>query len=182
MAEWQVARPTGRCANCGRLLAEGEVFHAVLVERAGALERLDYDAEHWGGPPADAFCFWRSRVPERRQKQKVVMDNETLTQLFRRLHPAKSDIQKQFRFVLALWLMRKKLLRFEQTLREGGQEIWQMRLTADDSPQRVERVALEDAELERASQQLRLLLEGQPTELAAADQTLAVSGSDEEGR
>jgi hypothetical protein len=141
----------------------------VLSERDGTFERLDYDQEHWAGAPAEALGYWRSRVPVRGQKQKVALDRETLCELFRRLEPAVTPARKQFRFVLTLWLMRKKLLRFEQTLREGGTEIWQMRMPADDSEHRVERVLLTDAELTSADEHLQALLEGgavsfEPTE------------------
>lgn len=181
MADWQIARPTGRCATCGRQLAEGEPFHAVLMESGGTFERLDYDQEHWAGVPADALGYWRSRVPVRDQKHKVALDKETLCELFRRLGPAGTPARKQFRFVLALWLMRKKLLRFEQTLREGGAEVWQMRMPADDSEHRVERVLLTDAELTSANEQLQALLEGGTVSFEPAEEQPSTAEADEGG-
>jgi hypothetical protein len=165
--------------TCERVLEENETFYAALVERAGALERLDYDEEHWAGPPEGAFCHWRSRVPVKQQKQRVAVDNETLTELFRRLGEADFAGQKQFRFVLALWLMRKKVLRCEQTVLQNHLELWEMRLVSEDNVYRVERVALTDAELESVNEQLRSLLEGGPVNLGEPQE--AAVTEDEEG-
>ena len=63
-------------------------------------------------------------------------------------------------FVLALLLMRKRLLRFEQALRRDEQEYWQMRLMSDKSVHQVLNPRLDNEQVNRLSAQLMALLSG----------------------
>lgn len=167
MADWEVQRTTGRCAVSGRELAEGEEFYAVLIDRNGVLERVDCSIEAWKGPPEDAFCFWRSHVPVKEKKKAVWVDDEVLVNLFARLANEKDDLKIRFRFVLALLLMRKRLLKYEQTARDGDREYWQMRFVRESAPggvHMVENPQLSDAQIEAVSAQLRAILQGEVPE------------------
>lgn len=160
MSDWEVQRNTGRCAVTGRELAEGEEFYAVLVDRDGVLERADYSLDAWTEPPADAFCVWKSRVPVRAATKPVTVDNETLVQLLHQTADATDEAKVNFRFVLALLLMRKKLLRYEGSRTEDGRELWQMRLVADQSTVEVENPRMTDAQISAVSAQLTAVLAG----------------------
>jgi len=171
MADWEVQRATGRCAISGRELAEGEEFYAVLFDRNGAIERADYSLECWSGPPEGAFCFWKSRIPLKERKKIVWVDNDVLVNLFLRLADAKDELKIRFRFVLALLLMRKRLLKYEQTIRDGDREHWQMRFVRDPaggSVHMVENPQMRDDQIEAVSAQLRAILQGEPPEELAA--------------
>ncbi len=166
MADWEFGRTSGRCAVSGRELAEGEEFYAVLFDRNGTLERVDYSLGSWAGPPEGAFCFWRSRVPVREKKKVVWVDDDVLINLFVRLADEKDELKIRFRFVLALLLMRKRLLKYEQTMRDGDREHWQMRFVRDPSGgvHLVENPQLSDAQIEAISAQLRAILAGEMPE------------------
>ncbi len=182
MADWEVQRTTGRCAVTGRELAEGEEFYAVLFDRNGTLERVDYSIEAWKGPPEGAFCFWQSRVPVREKKKAVWVDDEVLVNLFSRLANESDEMKVRFRFVLALLLMRKRILKYEQTTRDGDHEYWQMRLvrdTAGGGVYMVENPQLSDAQIEAVSAQLRSILQGEMPEPLAG--SLEDSGEADEG-
>jgi len=160
MAEWDVAKMSGRCAVSGRELAEGEEFYAVLFERPDGFERLDYSLECWQGPPEGAFCYWKSRVPVREKKKRVFVDDETLIHFFLRLADAQDPVKVGFRFVLALILMRKRLLKYEETIRDNGNEYWQMRLVGEQSIHRVLNPQLDDEKIRSVSAQLGAILHG----------------------
>lgn len=160
--DWELARTTGRCAVTDRVFAEGEPYYAVLFEGPSGLERRDYSPEAWNGPPEGTFCYWRGRVPVREKKPAALeIDPQMLTQLFLGLEDDPSEPKQQFRFVLALLLMRKRLLRFEQAVRQGGQEYWQMRLMSDKSLHQVLNPRLNDEQIARLSAQLTALLSGE---------------------
>jgi hypothetical protein len=160
--DWELVRTTGRCAVTGRSFAEGEAYFAALFESPAGLERRDYSLEGWSGPPEGCFCHWRGRIPVREKKPTTLdIDPQMLTQLFVGLEDDPSETRQQFRFVLALLLMRKRLLRFEQADREGGQEHWQMRLASDKSLHRVLNPRLTDEQIARLSAQLTALLSGE---------------------
>jgi len=160
--DWELARTTGRCAATGRTFAEGEAYYAALFETPAGLERRDYGLDAWSGPPAGSFCHWRGRIPVREKKPASLdIDPQMLTQLFVGLEDHPSETRQQFRFVLALLLMRKRLLRFEGADRDGRQEYWQMRLAADKSLHRVLNPRLTDEHIARLSAQLTALLSGE---------------------
>ncbi|MFQ6048784.1 MAG: hypothetical protein ACE5K7_05420 [Phycisphaerae bacterium] len=158
MQKWDIASQTGRCSVSGRELAEGEPFYTVLFDRGDHFERADYSLQCWQGPPAGAYCFWKSRVPQRRKKRRLLVDDEVLIEFFSRLAGDGEPAKQQFRFVLALILMRKRLLKYEQTIRRGQDEIWQMRLKGQDRPQYVVNPQLDEDQIARLSQQLGAVL------------------------
>jgi hypothetical protein len=160
--EWEVARASGRCAITGREFAEGDSYYAVLFEGPEGMDRRDYAVEAWTGPPEGSFCYWRGRVPVREKKPSAItIDAELLTQLFLRLEEDGSEPGQQFRFVLALLLMRKRLLKFEGTVRNEDREYWQLRLMSDSSVHQILNPQLGQQEVDRLSLQLTALLTGE---------------------
>ena len=160
MADFEVARSLGVCTATGRTLGEGETFYAVLFDRPDGFVRQGYSVEAWTGSPEDAFCFWKSQVPKKGQKKNVIVDNDVLIDFFERLTGEPEPVKVQFRFVLALMLMRKRLLRYEGTTDVDGDETWTMTLTTNDSAHEVVNPHLQDDEIDAVSEQLTAILHG----------------------
>jgi hypothetical protein len=169
--EFEISRTAGKCFVSERDLAEGEAYYAVLIETAEGFERRDYSLEAWSGPPDGSYCHWRTRIPVRDHKPRsLAIDQAMLSDLFVRLEDEDSEMKQRFRFVLALLLMRKRLLKFEQTTRDGEREFWQMRLTRDQSIHQVLNPQLTDDQIDRLSTQLMALLGGEPEAVDALDE------------
>jgi hypothetical protein len=66
-----------------------------------------------GHPRLDMFSFWKTTVPEPQQKKKLLVDDSVLVDVFQRMEGKSEPQEVRFRFVLALILMRKKLLKYE---------------------------------------------------------------------
>jgi hypothetical protein len=115
MTEYQIESNTRRCAISGRELKTGERFFSVLLEQAGKLERRDYSAESWQGPPGGTFSFWSGKIPAADVNRFPRIDEEGLVDCFERLENETSCDRVRFRFVVALLLMRKKRLKFQET-------------------------------------------------------------------
>ena len=160
MDKWEIARPSGVCSVTGRTLAEGEEYYGVLFEEGESFRRADYAIEAWTSPPQGAYCYFKSRVPARHKKKRLFIDDELLVNFFLRLADETDESRLQFRFVLALILMRKRLLRYEQTLSESGREYWQMRLVREQSLHRVLNPQLTDEQVAGLSAQLGAILHG----------------------
>jgi hypothetical protein len=106
------------CAATGRELKPGDRFHAVLTERDGRLARADYAAEAWPGPPPGAVAHWAGRVPGSDRPRKPVVNDEVLLGCFDRLKDSADADGRNFRYVAALLLMRRKRFRFEDATRD----------------------------------------------------------------
>jgi len=128
MTEYQIQASTRRCAASGRELKPGEKIYSVLLDQAGKLVRLDYAAEAWPGPPAAAFSFWLGRVPND-EKQRPRIDDELLMDCLNRLEGQAEPNRVQFRYIVALLLLRRKRLRFEDARMSEGHETLRLRCT-----------------------------------------------------
>lgn len=167
MADWDVARSSGCCDRCGCELAEGQEYCAALIEAPEGFERKDFCLDCWAAESVEHFCFWRSRVPVREKKAKLLVDDGVLINFFERLEDETDPLRVRFRFVLALILMRKKLLRYETTVREDDRELWQMRLAGTDTVHRVENPKMDDEQVTAVSGQLSAILRAGSVEDAA---------------
>ena len=125
MTDYQIQPNTRHCAATGRELRAGEKFYSVLLQEGGKLVRRDYAAEAWQGPPEGAFSFWSGRVPE--QGRKLRIDDDLLADCFQRLEGQAEPAQVNFRYVVALLLMRRRRFQFEEARVEGGREVMRMR-------------------------------------------------------
>lgn len=124
--QYQIQANSRRCAATGRDLQPGERFYSVLLEEGGRLVRLDYARDAWAGPPDAAFGFWAGRVPPEGARRQAV-DEDTLLDCFGRLQGDADPRRRSFRYVLALLLMRRKRLRFEEARPVGGGEVMTLR-------------------------------------------------------
>ena len=129
MTDYQIQPNTRHCAVSGRELRPGEKFYSVLVQEGGKLARRDYAAEAWQGPPAGAFSFWCGLVPAAEQGRKLRIDDDLLADCFQRLEGHAEPAQVNFRYVVALLLMRRKRFRFEEARVEDGHEVLRMHCT-----------------------------------------------------
>ncbi len=109
--DYDVERCTRLCAATGRELAEGEQIYSALVVQGGKTRRLDFAIEAWSGPPDEAIGWWRSRI-EPPHKKPPQAPSDLLLEWFQGLEhdPASQDL----RYVLALLLVRRRVLRLEE--------------------------------------------------------------------
>ena len=169
MADWNVAKTAGVCCVSGRQLEEGEEFYCVLFEADDGFDRRDYAPEHWPGAPEDAFCFWKSKIPPKQKKKQTFVDDDVLLSFFSRLADEKDSMKENFRFVLALILMRKRILKYEATIREEGEEYWRMRQEKGESVHRVRNPRLNDEQIREVSAQLGQILHSDMGEFEALE-------------
>jgi len=150
---------------------EGDEFHSAIFEDGETFRRVDFSAEAWSGPPDGCFCHYKTRVPPSRKKARpLLVGNEALEAFFRRLAGEGDPLRIGFRFVLALLLMRKRLLRYDGTRNRDGREVWDMTLLRDQSRHEVVHPHLSDDEVSAVSRELMVILHGDvQADLAAHD-------------
>jgi hypothetical protein len=113
--DFEVQRCTRHCAVSGRELASGEWFYSVLAAEGPAVVRHDFATEAWSGPPERSLGWWKSQMPALESKSKKAQwaPNDVMLQLFDELanQPERADM----RYVLTLLLVRRRVLRLEDT-------------------------------------------------------------------
>jgi len=156
---YEVARPMGKCAVTGRVINPDEKFMAALRETPAGFERVDVSIEAWGDfDKKDLIGYWQTVMPKAETKKKVFVDDEVLCGLFERLKEVVEPAKVNFRFVLGLILMRKRLLQYENTRREGEREIWAMRFRGREDQLEMENPRLDEQQVAEVSQQLGQIL------------------------
>jgi hypothetical protein len=145
--DYQIQPNSRRCAVTGRELQPGERYYSALVEEGTQLLRRDFCQEAWTGPPPGAFSFWTGRVPPPDDKAKPRIDDDLLEECFNRLDGQTEPGRINFRYVVALLLIRRKRLRFEQTVSAAGVESLLVRSCRDGTTHTVVNPRLTEEEM-----------------------------------
>ena len=109
LGEYTVGRCTRHCHAQQRPLREGEWYYSVVSESGDEYVRRDYSAESWAGPPEGAIGWWKNRMPKADEKKMVLAPPEVLVDLLRQMEHVTARAKS--RYLLALMLMRRKVLR-----------------------------------------------------------------------
>jgi hypothetical protein len=135
-SDYRIGRSTGLCAATGQPLPPGAPCIAALCEQPSdqSLLRSDVSIPAWeaGFRPLGLIAFWRTTVQPSDAPRRLLLDDNTLLELFERLSQSTTDQRLAFRFVLGLILLRKKLLKYigrtKSTSSADTRDIWLLQL------------------------------------------------------
>ena len=163
--EWQMPRRGEACSACHAHFEPGTAFNAYLFETPAGYERRDFCLNC--PPPSEPtpIGYWRTRRPLPTVRKAAPFDREAVFSFFQRLHSAAEPHQLQFRFVLALLLWRKKVLKFVETIAAESGEAWRFIQPQSQEAFDVSKPELDEDEIERLSRQLEDLLAGGADEM-----------------
>ncbi len=157
--QYDVARPGGVCAVSGKPIHPGDKFFAALRETPEGLARVDVLPEGWDSfDKVGLLGFWQTHMPQHEQKKKLFVDDVILTELFERLGDATEEPKLNFRFVLGLILMRKRILSYEGSQTQDGKELWSMKLKGREQPIDLLNPHLKEEQVANVSRQLTEIL------------------------
>lgn len=156
--DYEVQRSTRHCATTGREFSPGEEFYSVLMAEGAELRRYDYSREAWQGPPQGAVGWWKSQVPSRQSVRAHWAPNDVLLGFFDEL--AEQPQRQDMRYVLALLLVRRRVMRVEEERRapQTG-EVLVLYCPRRDATYEVPAVVPDAARVEEIQQELAKLLE-----------------------
>jgi len=160
MSEWEIDKPLGQCCGSGRKIEPGEEYFAALVETAEGLQRRDFCADYWQRQRPVVYCYWKSRLPSPNEKKQIFIDDEMLMAFFERLAEETEQEKINFRFVLALILMRKRRLKYDSSITGDDKEIWRLRIVGTDKQSaEVVNPHLDEEQIGQLSSQLSQILQ-----------------------
>jgi hypothetical protein len=159
MDEWEIDKPLGQCYGTGKKIEYGEEYFAALVETKEGLQRRDFCADYWQEKKPDVFCYWKSKLPHPDQKKQIFVDDEMLMAFFERLGKETEQEKINFRFVLALILMRKRHLKYDSSKIEDDKEIWRLRIASEKQFVEVINPHLDEEQIGQLSSQMGKILQ-----------------------
>ncbi len=137
---YELGRFSGVCAATQEVIQTSQEFVAALVDavdEAGQpiVRRVDYSAVQWdrGARPEALICFWRSFAPAPGDRKQTFVDDETLLEMVQRMADETDARRRGFRWILALVLLRRKVIRLDGIVHEDGVEYWAFRPRGSDA-------------------------------------------------
>lgn len=159
-SEQQIFRPLGQCSRCARRFEAQQQFIAVLLEKPAGFQRADCCLECWRQHDrTDVLAFWQTVMPQPQQRKKLFVDDALLCDLFERLADVTEPAKVDFRFVLGLILMRKRLLIHEATQQEATRNVWIVRLKGREQALKLTDPGLDEDRIRQVSAELAQILE-----------------------
>jgi hypothetical protein len=159
MDEWEINKPLGQCYGTGKKIEYGEEYFAALVETEQGLQRRDFCADYWHKEKPAVYCYWKTKLPHPDQKKQIFIDDEMLMAFFERLAQETEQEKINFRFVLALILMRKRRLKYDSSKTETDGEVWRLRIAGDNQFVEVKNPHLDEGQIEQLSSQISQILQ-----------------------
>ncbi len=121
--EWYVNKGSKVCVLCERTFAEEEVYLSALYDENNVFTRKDFCVECWekkdGG---DIFSYWKTKVPKKPETVQRYATIDVFYDLFNKLEYENDVSRVNFRYVLSLYLMRKKVLKLKTSHKSNGNE------------------------------------------------------------
>jgi hypothetical protein len=162
-------RPAAKsCAASGRVFYPGDVCWSVLVEEGGRLQRQDFSVDSWQGPPSGAIGHWRFIIPENTESTRLTLDADSLFDYFVQLNDSPNIVQRQYRYVLSLLLMRKRRLILEEVVEIDDVPTMRMVGSAGEGPFDVPEEELTEEQIAKLQEQLFESGSGGITDLQSA--------------
>lgn len=157
-SEWQVGRPGETCVVCGRPFQVEERYFSALIDRGSEFERRDYCSGCWQRERPRVFSFWRTRRLPPEKQPRALFDEDVVLNLFLRLEGADEPSKVNLRYIVALMLMRKRILKFETVERQGETDCWVVRNVRDGTRHRLINPRLTEEEIQQLSEEVKQLL------------------------
>jgi len=112
-ADWEIKSRAHSCARTGRVFEPGETFFTLLVRQGDGFSREDLCQEAWDSrnDNIQPFSFWRSKYEPPQAPRPEPLPHNDAEGLLRRLVAENDPAYQNVRYILALMLERKRLLR-----------------------------------------------------------------------
>ena len=166
--DFKIAKPVMSCAACQKDISEGEDIVAIVRIADDELIREDLHPACWAEPldgkgsqDREILGVWRTTLPVTEQKKKkLLVDDALLINFFERLEGHEDTLKSSFRFVLALILMRKKLLTYEGLEKTDGRDYWKIKLKGQEEISLVIDPGMDEDKIASVSESLNQIMEG----------------------
>ncbi len=122
--EWELASSRGSCSECGRPFDENEEYWSAIFPTDDGFSRGDYCTNCWHGYADGMFSFWRTQCRREPAPAKRFVNNEVILEFFERLCEAADPSKAKLRFIMAVLLLRKRLLKEKSRRRDEKGVFW----------------------------------------------------------
>ena len=159
MSDWEISKTLGQCRGTGEKFEVGDEYYAALVETPEGFERRDFSVEFWQEQKPEVYCYWKTKMTRPDHKRRLFVDDDMLMSFFERLAREEEPEKVNFRFVLTLVLMRKRILKYDSSRYEDGKEVWTLHVTGERRIVQVVNPQLTEDQVAELSSQIGQILQ-----------------------
>jgi hypothetical protein len=123
--EWEIKSRASRCSLTERDFADGEYFYTLLFREKEGFRREDLCEEAWQGRDTakQPFSFWKSKYEAAPPPPPEALGKATAEDLLRRTMEEPGSEHDNLRYILALMLERKRVLKPIESKEEEGRRL-----------------------------------------------------------
>ena len=165
--DFKIQKTLGKCLACEKEIPAGQEIIALVKAGEEELTREDYHLQCWVEPlekqaaeSQDVIGVWRTKIPLKEEKKKLLIDDNLLKSFFIKLEGADKPAQINFRYVLALILMRKRILSYEGCEKNENVETWHMRMRGTKNYYNLIDPKLDATQISEVSQSMGEIMQG----------------------
>ncbi len=157
--EWEIKRGSNGCLLCNKEFLEEEEYYSSLFDENNAFTRKDFCTACWSkGKEEGSFSFWKTKVPKKDKPVQPFVNIDVLVDMFIRLEGNNETHQKNLRYVLALYLIRKRMFKLKSIKRRDGEEVIILYYPKEDREYSVVNPNLKEEEIEAIASEMSQLL------------------------
>lgn len=121
--EWSIDRSAKSCTQCSRSFKEEEEYFSALYDKDDVFIRSDFCIVCWGqDKDKGAFSYWKTKVQKKIDNVQRYANTDVFYALFSKTENESNPSSINFRYVLSLYLMRKKILKLKTVDKSNGNE------------------------------------------------------------
>lgn len=173
--DWKIEKSSRQCSICKKQFVEEALYFSALydeISTPGGFTRKDFCLPCWQrgeeqvhGSHLPLFSFWRTHIPRPDTPPKKRIDTSALLDFFLSLESNPDPEKKKLRYALALFLMRKKLLKYKGVVRNKGPELLMLEYPQENKTFEVVNPLLTEEEIASLATNLVRLLDLEGTEM-----------------
>ncbi len=157
--DWEVGSNALACSACKQSFVEEQEIFSALYDEQTAFLRRDFCNGCWSQQDRAAiFSHWQTRIPKKDAPVKRFVDDEIVLEFFRKLEGQDEPLKKNFRYVLALLLMRKKALKFIEFKRTEAGAMLILRDALSQSDYHVADPDLNEEQIQQVTEEIGQIL------------------------
>jgi hypothetical protein len=121
MTEWDIQPRSSACTGCQQPFADKQTYHTLLSLTAAAYERRDLCGSCFPAAPRDGvLSYWQGEYKMPAPPPPEPIQKDTAESLLRKLVESTDPGQNAARYILAVMLERKKILKHRDTTNDAA--------------------------------------------------------------
>ncbi len=161
--EWQINRSAKSCIYCNKGFNEEEEYFSALYDKDDVFTRRDFCIECWSRTKdEERFSYWKTKVQKKPEKIQRYANIDIFYDLFLRTENENNLSSVNFRYVLSLYLMRKKILKLKTINKSNGEETLVFQNLKEDKETKVSNPQLGKDEITAVTEEIGKLVDCKP--------------------